>query len=165
MRLKDSSKLNILLVFLVFKMKNILVAIDFSNVTQKVIEQGVLLTRAFDCKLWLIHIAAPDPDFVGYVTGPQFRRDLRAETLRDEHKKLQHQADRLRKQGINITTLLIKGETVDAIVREASKLAADLIVIGSHGHGALYKTLMGSVSEGVIRHAPCPVLIVTAKIN
>ena len=128
-------------------MENILVAIDFSDVSQKVVEQGMLLACAFDCKLWLIHIAAPDPDFVGYTTGPQFRRDLRAETLRDEHKYLQDKADELRKQNIDVTTLLIQGETVKTILKEAKKLNADTIVVGSHGHGALYKTLMGSVSE------------------
>ena len=144
-------------------MDNILVAIDFSDITQKVITQGMLMARAFDCKLWLIHIAAPDPDFVGYSTGPQFRRDLRSKTLHDEHKYLQNQADALRKQNIDVTTLLIQGEIVESILQEALKLKADRIIIGSHGHGALYKTLMGSVSEGVIRRAPCPVTIVPAQ--
>ena len=146
-------------------MENILVAIDFSDVTQRVIEQGILLARAFDCKLWLIHIAAPDPDFVGYTTGPQFRRDLRAETLRDEHKYLQDKADELRKRDICVTTLLIQGETVETILQEAQKLKVDTIVVGSHGHGALYKTLTGSVSEGIIRRAPCPVTIVPAQTS
>ena len=146
-------------------MKNILVAIDFSDVTQQVVTQGMLLARAFACRLWLIHIAAPDPDFVGYSTGPQFRRDLRAETLRDEHKYLQDQADELRKQGIDVTTLLIQGETIETILQEALKLRADIIVIGSHGHGALYKTFVGSVSEGIIRRASCPVTIVPVQTS
>ena len=146
-------------------MKNILVAIDFSDVTQQVVTQGMLLARAFACRLWLIHVAAPDPDFVGYSTGPQFRRDLRAETLRDEHKYLQDQADELRKQGIDVTTLLIQGETIETILQEALKLRADIIVIGSHGHGALYKTFVGSVSEGIIRRASCPVTIVPVQTS
>ena len=141
-------------------MENILVAIDFSDLTQKVIEQGKMMACAFDCKLWLIHIAAPEPDFVGYSTGPQFRRDLRAETLHDEHKYLQNKADELRKQGVDVTTLLIQGETVESILQEALKLEADSIIIGSHGRSALSKTLMGSVSEGIVRCAPCPVTIV-----
>ena len=66
----------------------------------------------------------------------------------------------LEQSGIDVTPLLIQGATVATIIEESSKLKADMIVIGSHGHGALYKTLVGSVSEGIIRKAACPVLIV-----
>ena len=145
-------------------MDNILAAIDFSDVTPAVIDLAAELARCFASKLWLIHIAAPDPDFVGYGTGPQCQRDWEAQTLRTEHRELQNQAQQLKQKGINATALLVRGATVETILREADKLNADMIVIGSHGHGAFYKTLVGSVSEGVIRKASCPISIVPAKI-
>ncbi len=145
-------------------MDNILAAIDFSDVTPVVIDLAAELARCFASKLWLIHIAAPDPDFVGYGTGPQCQRDWEAQTLRKEHRELQNQAQQLKQKGINATALLVRGATVETILREADKLNADMIVIGSHGHGAFYKTLVGSVSEGVIRKASCPISIVPAKI-
>ena len=144
-------------------MNNIVAAIDFSNISPMVIDKAAEIARCFACKLWLIHIAAPDPDFVGYSTGPQSKRDWRAKTLREEHRYIQDKALELEQSGLEVTPLLIQGITVDTILKEASKLEAEMIVIGSHGHGALYKTLVGSVSEGIIRKAFCPVLIVPAK--
>lgn len=143
--------------------KNILAAIDFSDVTATVIDKAAEIAKAFNSKLWLIHIAAPAPDFVGYGTGPQCERDWRAKTLRKEHRYLQDKALELDKSGINVTPLLIQGATIKMILQEASKLKADMIIIGSHGHGSLYKTLVGSVSEGIIRKAFCPVLVIPAQ--
>lgn len=146
-------------------MKNILVAIDFSDVTNKTIETAAEIALSFSSKLWLIHVAAPDPEFIGYETGPQTERNWRAATLRKEHRDIQAKASELESKGINVTSLLIQGDTAEAILAQANKLQADLIVIGSHGRSALYKTLVGSVSEGVIRQSSCPVLLVPAKNN
>ena len=141
-------------------MDNILAAIDFSDITPTVVEKAAEIARCFSSKLWLIHVAAPDPDFVGYGTGPQSKRDWRAKTLREEHRYIQDKALELEQSGIEVTPLLLQGSTVETILQEASKLNAEAIVIGSHGRGALYKALLGSVSEGIIRKASCPVLIV-----
>ncbi|GAB4537824.1 MAG: universal stress protein [Pleurocapsa sp.] len=146
-------------------MDNILAAIDFSDITSAVVDKAAEIAKCFTSKLWLIHIAAPDPDFVGYGTGPPSKRDWRAKTLREEHRYIQEKALELEQSGIDVTPLLIQGATVETILQEATKLNADMIVIGSHGHGALHKALVGSVSEGVIRKASCPVLIVPAKFT
>jgi len=144
-------------------MNNILAAIDFSDISPAVIDRAAQIARCFSSQLWLIHVAAPNPDFIGYGTGPQSERDWRAKTLRTEHKYLQDRALELEQSGIKVTPLLIQGTTVETILQKAAKLNADMIIIGSHGHGALYKALLGSVSEGIIRQAFCPVLIVPAK--
>ena len=144
-------------------MDNILAAIDFSPITPTVVDKAAEIARCFASKLWLIHIAAPEPDFVGYGTGPQSKRDWRAKTLREEHRYIQDKALELEQSGIDVTPLLVQGMTVETILQEASKLKTDMIVIGSHGHGALYKALVGSVSAGIIGKASCPVLIVPAK--
>ncbi len=146
-------------------MINILAAIDFSEISSTVIDQAAAIAKSFSSKLWLIHVAAPEPDFVGYGTGPQTERDWRAQTLREEHRYLQDKALELEQNGINVTPLLIKGATVETILKEATKLKAEMIVIGSHSRSALYKTLVGSVSEGIVRQASCPVLIVPTRIK
>ena len=141
-------------------MKNILVPVDFSEVSAAVIATAESLAEAFSAKVWLIHVAAPDPEFVGFDVGPQSVRDQRASNLRDEHRHLQDEAERLRGGGIDATALLIQGPTVEKILAEAERLEADWIVIGSHGHGATYRVLLGSVSENVVRGSKLPITIV-----
>ena len=92
-----------------------------------------------------------------------FVRDTRAGELREEHRKLQELANGLRERGIATKALLIQGRTVEKILDEAARSGAETIVIGSHGHGALHRVLLGSVSEGVVRSAACPVHVVPAS--
>ena len=143
-------------------MRNILVAVDFSPVTEKILQSTSELAGALGGHVWLIHAAAPDPDFVGYEAGPTGVRDQVAEELREEHRDLQAHAEALRKSGLEATALLVQGPTVELILKEADRLNADLLVIGSHGHGAIHRLLLGSISEGVLRRSRIPVMIVPA---
>lgn len=144
-------------------MKKILAAIDFSDVTGNVVEQAAALAQAFSAELTLVHVAAPDPDFVGYEAGPDTVRDARASELRGEHRQLQETGEALRERGLAARALLIQGPTIEKILEETKRIGAEVIVIGSHGHGALHRALLGSVSEGVVRGATCPVHVVPAR--
>ncbi len=141
-------------------MRKLLAAIDFSPVSALVVEHAASLAEAFSADLIVIHVAAPDPDFVGYEAGPQTVRNDRAKEIRTEHRELHAIAEALRERAISAHALLIQGPTVEQILAEGQRLQADMIVIGSHGHGGLYRVLLGSVSEGVMRAARCPVLLV-----
>lgn len=141
-------------------MKKVLVAVDFSSASPKVIEQAKRLALSSNTKVKLIHVVAPEPDFIGDDVGPQVIRDLKAQKYREKHRELQKIADDLKSEGIKITPRLMQGVTVDSIIKEQEKFKADLIIIGSHGHGAMYNLLMGSVVEGVIRESKIPVLVV-----
>jgi nucleotide-binding universal stress UspA family protein len=144
-------------------MKNILAALDFSNAIQPVLDRAKELALLSGGRLWLVHVAAPEPDFVGYDSGPAGTRDRVAKHHREEHREIQSNAERLRESGIDATALLIQGATVEVILRESKKLDVDLIVIGSHGHGAVYRALLGSTSEGVLHGSDVPVLIVPVR--
>jgi nucleotide-binding universal stress UspA family protein len=146
-------------------MKTILAAIDFSAATDAVIAQAVELARAFGAALYLIHVAAPDPEFVGYEPGPDSVRQSVAAELRDVHRQVQERSAALRAGGIDCTGLLVQGSTPETLVSEAERLAADIIVLGSHGHGALHRALLGSVSEHVLHHAKRPLLILPRKAD
>ncbi len=141
-------------------MDNILIPLDFSETTLEVLDRASLLARSFSAKLWLIHVAPPEPDFVGYGAGPQTVRDQVASELRDEHRRTQQVAEKLRRSGLAATALCPQGATVKTILHEAEKLEVDLIVMGSRGHGKLRGLLLGSQSQKVLQHAPCPVMIV-----
>lgn len=141
-------------------MKNILVTIDFDVKTTLLIDNAYKLANAFGSKVWLVHIAAPDPDFVGYEVGPQYIRDNRAYELREEHRQLQNFAKELNKKGINAEGLLIQGTTIEMIINESEKLHIDLIIAGHHKHSFLYNAFIGSVSREIIEVSKIPLMII-----
>jgi nucleotide-binding universal stress UspA family protein len=142
--------------------QRILVAVDFSEGSQAGLELAASLAAGLGAELTLVHVAAPDPDFVSYESGPQTVRDARARQLRSEHRRLQELADALRERGLSAKALLVQGPTVETLVAEVGRERADLLVIGSHGRGALARALHGSVSAGMLRAGCCPVLFVPA---
>ena len=65
---------------------NILVCIDFSDSTEKIVSTSEKLAKDVSAKLWILHVAEPEPDFVGYEVGPQYIRDSLAEQFHQEHQ-------------------------------------------------------------------------------
>jgi nucleotide-binding universal stress UspA family protein len=83
--------------------------------------------------------------------------------LRREHGELRALEATLKCQGLDVAAALREGHPIADILDEARRVDAKLIVLGSHGHGALHKLLLGSVSAGVLRKSPCPVLVVPVR--
>jgi nucleotide-binding universal stress UspA family protein len=141
-------------------LNNLLVAVDLKSSDQELIRYARTLAEKFNSTLWLIHIAAPDPDFVGYDVGPTYIRDMRAEELRKEHRLLQVLANQLEEKSIRAEALLIQGPTVDMLEKEVKKLNIDLLILGSHKHGFLYEMWVGHTAFKVIKEISIPVLII-----
>lgn len=141
-------------------MKNILAAVDLSPITQEVLLRASALAREHRATLWIVHVAAPDPDLVGFEPGPQHIRDHRAHELRDEHQELQQLATALSTGGLDVRALLVQGPTVATILDEAARLRADIVVLGTHGHGTLHRLFVGSVCQQVLAATRTPLLIV-----
>ena len=141
-------------------MKNILVTIEFEEKVELILEAAKQIALKFDSKIWLVHIAAPEPDFVGYGAGPQYIRDTLAQDLREEHRLLQKYADELKSQGIDSEGLLVQGIITETIVRESEKLDVDLIIIGHHDRGFLYNLFMTGTGELLIEQSKVPVLTI-----
>jgi len=159
-------------------MNNLLAAIDFSKSTNAVVEQASILAKAMDAKLWILHVANDEtqavayetsqysdfsPDFVSIPGDVQLARDLSAEELKREHKELLGISANLKKDGVDAQAILMKGNASKLIVEKATDIGAEIIMLGSHGHGLLHKALLGSVSESVIHHAACNVMIVPVR--
>ena len=159
-------------------MKNLLAAVDFSKMTDAVIRQSAILAKELDARLWILHVTSDETQVVVFESAQysdfgeepvsmfgdvQIARDLTAEEIKREHTELQALSSRLREEGVNAQALLLKGAAAPVILDKASALEAELIILGSHGHGLLHKALLGSVSESVIQHADCNVMIVPAK--
>ena len=144
-------------------MKQILVPVDLSDVTERVLEQARRLARVTGAHLTLLHVAPPEPEFIGYEPGPPSVRQAAARGLAEEHRRVQALCRQLEEEGLQATALVMQGYPAEKILQEAARLCAGLVVMGSHGHGALHHLLVGSVTEAVLRKATCPVVVVPAR--
>jgi len=149
----------------------IIVALDFSDITKKVLAHAQQLAVALPADVVLLHVAEPHPDQIAYdfdpasisAIDPAEIREHIAQRFHQEHQTLQKYADELRDQGLNCTALMIQGETVDMILAETEKLSADFIVAGSHGKGMISQLLLGSTSEDLLKKSPVPIYLVPAE--
>jgi len=140
-------------------MKTIVAAVDFSAVTYHVVEAARELAEALKARVLLLHVIAPPVNVVTY--------DMPAEAFVDElkfaretsSKKLEALRRVLDADGIECELKTLQGHAVEEILHEAEACDASYIVMGSHGHGALYELLAGSTSHGVIHKANCPIVI------
>ena len=140
--------------------KNILVAIDFNDSIGELVNYAEGIASKFGAKIWVLHVAAPSPDFVGYEPGPQYIRDFRAEELREEHRKLQNICDAFIDPQIKCEALLIQGSTVESVIEEARKLHCDLLIVGTHKHSFFYNLLSENVSLELLKKTEIPLLAI-----
>lgn len=144
-------------------MQSILVAVDFSDVTDRVIAKAGELARATGAKVWLAHVVTDATPVTGMgdlpMPGTLVDDDL-PRHFPSEQARLRDIVASLQDIGVIAEQRLVSGDAVERIVNLAAEYEADMIVMGSHGHGALYELIVGTVSEGVMRHTTRPVLIV-----
>jgi nucleotide-binding universal stress UspA family protein len=138
----------------------LLVAVDLSEATQIIVDEVRNITREYPARIWIVHNAEPPPDFVEFKTDPLAARESLAKKFHKEHCQIQEIADRLREAGLDATALLVHGPTVETILKEASDLDVDMIVVGTHGRGAMHGLLVGSVSKGILHKSSHPVLVI-----
>jgi len=141
-------------------MSVVVCAVDFSEDGHKVVEVAAREASYRQAKLWLVHVAAPDPAFIGYEAGPDHERKFRADQLREEHQELLRRAEELNAAGIEAASILVQGPTTKMLVKEADDLKAEMIVLGAHRHSVWHRLIWGSTEDRVIEHASCPVLVV-----
>lgn len=164
-------------------MKSILVPIDCSDATPRVLGLAGEFARAFQAELHLAHVReiqstlpvaplgygtlgmpeivpmagmpVPVPEAVGQAIPPN----------EDDETRLVEWKKEISRAGLNVTLHTPTGVVVDEILDLATAVKADAIVMGRHGHGAMYNLLVGSVTEGVLKRSMCPVLLVPVSEN
>jgi nucleotide-binding universal stress UspA family protein len=139
----------------------ILVPTDFSKFSQVALSYASALAEKFEAELYLLHIVQdlavfiPDMITVAPPPGP---------TVEQMTKAVQDAFDRLIKDSqlgrFKVHREVREGTPFYEIVRYAKEQSIDLIIMGTHGHTGLTHMLLGSVTEKVVRKAPCPVLTV-----
>lgn len=139
---------------------SLLVCVDLSPATERVVEVAVGLALRANLPLTLLHVAAPEPDFVGYDAGPQTRRDAVARGLRAEHRELEAHRQAAESRGVEARALMIQGPTAEKILAQVELLQPEVVVVGSRGHSLLREAFAGSVTRDVLTHSQVPVLVV-----
>jgi nucleotide-binding universal stress UspA family protein len=152
----------------------ILLATDGSGEAELATRTAVDLARMSDSELHVIHVmdAAPSPSLLFpeatdpegvEVPDPVLEQDLERHAEQLGSQILDAEAERVHSAGGTVArTHLAMGDAPREIVHLAEDLEAGLVVMGSRGRGGIRRALMGSVSDSVVRHVHCPVLIVRA---
>jgi nucleotide-binding universal stress UspA family protein len=162
-------------------MKRILVAIDFSDVTPRVIALARQLAKALGAEIHLVHVkeltAAAAQGTLGYglagmpelapmsgvpVTVFDPMRKAMPEDEGQKSKLTQWQKE-IAQDGIKVSLHEPTGAVAEEILNQADVLNADLIVMGTHGYGAMYNLLVGSTTKGVLKRSARPVLVVPGR--
>ena len=142
-------------------MRNLLVSVDLSEMSGSVVERAACIAQSFVSELWLLHVAPPPAkSSVPFNLDRDILRAQAARQLRLQRHQLQALADQLRRQRIHVVTRFVSGTVSTTILAEAERIKAELIIMGSHGHGNVYHTLFGGVGQKVVRKAACPVMLV-----
>jgi universal stress protein A len=143
--------------------KHILLAVDFYEPAQIVIDRGKALADIYKTTLSLIHVvdSMPFPD-TSYGLDAAYNVDLTGEIIAAARKKL---SDLALKLGVEQGRAWVElGSPKLEITRKAEEHQIDLIVVGSHGRHGL-SLLLGSTADGVLHHAKCDVLAVRLQDN
>jgi nucleotide-binding universal stress UspA family protein len=141
--------------------RTILVPIDFSDHAEAALDYAVALSAKLDAKLYLLSVIGI-PALGVPELGVALTASVIDSMITGNQDALDKLADARRPTAQIAGTLLRTGDARDMIVHTASEVGADLIVMGTHGRRGIGRALLGSVTESVVRTAPCPVLTIRA---
>ena len=147
-------------------MGELLVCVDFSETTDRVLAAAARLAGVTGLTARIVHVAAAEAELAGYdkEAFESSTPDARAGQLRDEHGILADLTERLQAAGSAVAEpVLVMGHTAEEILRLADDDGAELIVVGSHGHGGFHHLLVGSTTDALLRRATVPVVVVPAR--
>jgi len=136
--------------------RKILVPLDGSRLSQRALEPALAVSRQSGAELLLVRV--PTADTLSFAVSGAKQRELAQdalvylETLRKSNERPQ----------LGIRTQVLEGDAASAIVDAARAEQADLIVMSTHGYSGMTRWVLGSVTEKVLRSAPCPVLAIRA---
>jgi nucleotide-binding universal stress UspA family protein len=142
------------------RFQRILVPTDFSDAGKQAARYAAAFAQLCAGEITLVHVVEPPPypEF-GYAHIPSKEADLK----RAASEKLEGQCKEFARAGVKSSSAIRTGSAFHEIAEHAREQSTDLIVIATHGRGVIARALLGSTAERVVRHAPCPVLVVRER--
>jgi nucleotide-binding universal stress UspA family protein len=136
--------------------EHILCPVDLSERSVKALKEAVLLARLCGATVTALYVQPVVSPYVPLISGldEELRSHFQAE--------LDGCVSSVLGSGVPIRTVLRAGDPATTILEEVRAAGADLVVMGTHARKGLLRLILGSVTERVVRHAPCPVLAVPA---
>ena len=139
--------------------KKILVPVDFSPCSERAVQYALAFAGEFNARLILLHVVEAFP--IDYLIGFESSRHSNDWLIEQSRKRLKQLARKLAATGVITDEPIVNfGKPFQEIVRVAKERGVDLIIIATHGYTGLKHIQLGSTTERVVRHAPCPVLVV-----
>lgn len=139
--------------------KTILVPTDFSPNADQALDYACELAAKLGATIHLVHAVSAPPSALQVALTEQIIENLLSEDRAVLEKLMRSRGEAA---AFGSSTVDI-GDPRDLILNTAKTRGADLIVMGTHGRRGLSRMVMGSVAENVLRHAPCPVLVIREK--
>jgi nucleotide-binding universal stress UspA family protein len=144
-------------------MKTILAAIDSSRSSGPVAKAALELAKATRSRLALLTVTPPPVVAPDVPLTMADMSEVSAAVLKAAAVHLGKVRRQVSGRGVTVSALQLEGPPIAQILAHAKKLAASYVVMGSHGHTAVYELLVGSTTHGVLLRARCPVVIVPAR--
>lgn len=134
-----------------------LVPVDFSGATATTVATAVSVAKACAGEIVLVHVITPPLENIQY---PVLNDDTWEQAIALARRNLNRILASVHAEGVSASAKAIGGFPVETILAQGRECRADMVVMGSHGHTAIYDLLVGSTSSGVLRGSSCPVLLV-----
>lgn len=144
-------------------MKTILVPIDLSATTTSVCEAAAALAISIGAKLVFLHVVQAPVITSDYGIAMENLDELVTVSEKTAATQLEALRDKYSLPDLQLDTVQVTGAPGPLIIEEAIRFSVDYIVMGSHGHSALYDLLVGTTTHNVLKNAPCPVLVIPDK--
>jgi nucleotide-binding universal stress UspA family protein len=143
-------------------MSAIMVCIDFSEVTERTVNVAVEMAKAYDVPLHVVHVRTESSGNKHVVVSDNYGV-LRRARAKQESEAFKTVVTALEKTGLAVTSFIASGDIVETIVKQAGVCDPKVIVMGSHGTGAMHHLMVGSVAGGVLKQLSTPILLVPAE--
>lgn len=148
---------------MLWAMKTLLTAIDFSPITERVLDEASELAIATGSRLVILHVVEPAAAYVpvgaamDVITAPM---PVDPPDLNVVKERLEQLAAPLRAKGLTVETIATVSLPVDEILDQSKATGAFMLILGSHGHGAVFQLFSGSVVTSVLHKAEIPVTVI-----